>query len=139
MRMALAWASMVRLHIPHRCFRIKSVALAGASKLPFMLNCMMIFCDYSGYEGSIPKENVYCGMISTKSKSIYEQSSRGWAPSCLVMLIAMEHLESRGKTLEDKLAVNSRNSSYPPSQDGFKKPPPKPKSLCEKSGKKPGG
>ena len=46
-------------------------------------------------------------------------------------------LEQRIKQLEDRLATNSRNSSKPPSTDGFKKP--KPKSLRKKSGRRSGG
>ena len=41
------------------------------------------------------------------------------------------------KKLQDKLAVNSTNSSKPPSKDDFK--PPKRRSLRKVSGKKPGG
>jgi transposase len=45
--------------------------------------------------------------------------------------------ERRIHTLESRLAKNSRNSHKPPSSDRFDKP--KPMSLREKTGKKPGG
>jgi transposase len=41
--------------------------------------------------------------------------------------------------LEAQAGKNSRNSSKPPSSDGLGKPPPKPKSLRRKTGRKPGG
>ena len=49
----------------------------------------------------------------------------------------LEASEQRVKQLEDQLATNSRNSSKPPSTDGFNKP--KPKSLRGKSGRPSGG
>jgi transposase len=48
-------------------------------------------------------------------------------------------LVSRIEELERRLGMNSTNSSKPPSSDGFTKPKPNPKSLREKTGKKPGG
>jgi len=46
-------------------------------------------------------------------------------------------MEARIKELEDQLAATSKNSSKPPSSDGFKKPAPK--SLRKKTGRKSGG
>jgi len=46
-------------------------------------------------------------------------------------------LEARIKELEERLAQNSRNSSKPPSTDGFQKP--RPQSLRIQTGRKPGG
>lgn len=49
----------------------------------------------------------------------------------------IEQLERRVEELEQQLAKNSRNSSKPPSSDGFMKP--HPQSLRKASGRKPGG
>ena len=49
----------------------------------------------------------------------------------------IEGLQKTIKELMEKLGMNSRNSSKPPSTDGFNKP--SPKSLRTPSGKKPGG
>ena len=46
-------------------------------------------------------------------------------------------LENKVRELEGRLKLNSTNSSKPPSSDGLQKPAPK--SLREKSGRKPGG
>ena len=46
-------------------------------------------------------------------------------------------LTARVAELEQRLGMNSANSSKPPSSDGYEKP--SPKSLREKSGRKPGG
>lgn len=55
----------------------------------------------------------------------------------LILQDQMEMLTERVAKLEEQINKNSRNSSKPPSTDGFKKP--KPKSLRKRSGKKPGG
>ena len=49
----------------------------------------------------------------------------------------VEDLQAQARHLQDQLAKNSRNSSKPPSTDGFQKPAPK--SLREKSARPSGG
>jgi transposase len=48
-------------------------------------------------------------------------------------------LVRRIETLEQRLGLNSTNSSKPPSSDGLAKPKPKPKSFRERTGKQNGG
>jgi transposase len=54
-------------------------------------------------------------------------------------LEGLEQANARIKQLEGQVAKDSRNSSKPPSSNGFKEPKRKTKSLREKSGKKSGG
>jgi transposase len=63
---------------------------------------------------------------------IYEQGEEAVYALFLTLISRIEELERR-------LGMNSTNSSKPPSSDGLAKPKPKPKSLREKTGKKPGG
>ena len=58
-------------------------------------------------------------------------------PFCEALVKENAELKAKVKSLEDKLAANSSNSSKPPSKDDFK--PPKNRSQRKKSGKKPGG
>ena len=53
------------------------------------------------------------------------------------LTVRLDASEQRVRQLEDQLSRNSRNSSKPPSTDGFKKPAPK--SLRQKTERKPGG
>jgi len=56
----------------------------------------------------------------------------------IIQLMAqVARLTARVAELEARLGMNSANSSKPPSSDGYAKPTPK--SLREKSGRKPGG
>ena len=53
------------------------------------------------------------------------------------LMTKVEQLSARVAELEARLGMNSTNSSKPPSTDGYKKP--SPKSLRQRSGRKPGG
>ena len=54
-----------------------------------------------------------------------------------ILLGVINQLIAENAELKAKLAQNSQNSSKPPSSDGYKKP--KPKSMRQPSGRKPGG
>ena len=53
------------------------------------------------------------------------------------LMVQVAQLTARVTELEARLGMNSANSSKPPSSDGYSKP--NPKSLRERSGRKPGG
>jgi transposase len=85
---------------------------------------------------------VFFGVQTSALRTIFENSCDSWGVEdanafCRLLLDAQEKLESRVKKLEDQLAVNSSNSSKPPSKDDFKLS--KKRSLRKVSGKKPGG
>jgi transposase len=70
-------------------------------------------------------------------KQIAERDLDGFVEMFVNLLERVEVLEDRVKELEAQLSQNSRNSSKPPSSDGYQKP--SPQSLRTSSGKKPGG
>ncbi len=68
---------------------------------------------------------------------LVRKDPEGFVEMFLDLLERVEVLEDRVKELETQLSKNSRNSSKPPSSDGYQKPAPR--SLRRASGKKPGG
>lgn len=75
-------------------------------------------------------------------QDLQKQAWRGlaWFIELILRLCEEVHqLEARLKELEARAAANSRNSHRPPSSDGLDKPPPEPKSLRTKTGRRPGG
>jgi transposase-like protein len=75
-------------------------------------------------------------LTSEEFHRVYEQ---GEEATYALFLTLISPLISRIEELERRLGLSSTNSSKPPSSDGLAKPAPKPKSLREKTGKKPGG
>ena len=71
---------------------------------------------------------------------IYRQGEEAVYALFQSLLARLEKAEARIGELQAQLNQNSSNSSRPPSQDGFKEPPPAaPRSLRQKSGRRPGG
>lgn len=70
---------------------------------------------------------------------LYEQGPEALADLIELLLAQNEQLTQRVKELEDRLNKNSRNSDKPPSSDGLKKRPPKPKRIRGNKKRKPGG
>lgn len=76
-------------------------------------------------------------MTRQEAEAIYDAGKDTVVRVLLMMDARIHALEERVLSLENQLAKNSRNSSKPPSSDGFKKPAPK--SLRKKGGRKSGG
>jgi len=76
-------------------------------------------------------------MTQQEAEAIYDAGKENVVRVLLMMDARIRALEQRVQSLENQLATNSRNSSKPPSSDGFKKPAPK--SLRKKGKRKSGG
>jgi transposase len=87
------------------------------------------FLDHPGTP-MIPK------LTKEQFRQVYDQGLDATFALFDALQQAVESLEKRVAHLEGILAKNSGNSSKPPSSDGFVRPP---KSLRERSGRKPGG
>lgn len=85
-------------------------------------------------------------MEGADAVAIYREGEQACVEVLLGLAAAVEALqgqvgvlESRMSEMEARLKQSSRNSSKPPSSDGLSKPPPKPRSRRQRSGRKPGG
>ena len=76
-------------------------------------------------------------MRREEAEAIYDAGKETVVRVLLEMDARIRALEERVQSLENQLAKNSRNSSKPPSSDGFTKPAPK--SLRKKGKRKSGG
>ena len=76
-------------------------------------------------------------MTRQEAEAIYDAGKETVVRVLMMMDARIRALEERVQSLENQLAKNSRNSSKPPSSDGFKKPAPK--SLRKKGKRKSGG
>jgi transposase len=76
-------------------------------------------------------------MTRPEAEAIYDAGKETVVHMLLMMDARIHALEERVESLENQLAKNSRNSSKPPSTDGFQKP--SPKSLRRKGQRNSGG
>ncbi|NEQ98323.1 MAG: hypothetical protein F6K30_16660 [Cyanothece sp. SIO2G6] len=75
-------------------------------------------------------------LSESEIRAFYHQGKDAVVLLVMELLSRLNQLETRVKELEDQRSKNSRNSSKPPSSDGFGK---RTKSLRRKSGKVSGG
>ncbi|MEA1927089.1 MAG: IS66 family transposase [Candidatus Auribacterota bacterium] len=76
-------------------------------------------------------------MTPEEALAIYHAGPETVVKVLLAFSAELVSLRERVKALEDQIAKNSRNSSKPPSSDGFNKPAPR--SLRKRGERKPGG
>jgi transposase len=84
------------------------------------------------------EKTVLCERLRRKDEELEQsqQANQDLRAGLKQAIEAIEYLQERVKALEGQQAKDSHNSNLPPSSDGFVRPP---KSLRQKSGKKPGG
>src|SRR6266702_7075726 len=84
------------------------------------------------------EKTVLCQLLRRKDEELEQshQANQDLREGLKQAIQAIEYLQERVKALEGQQAKDSHNSSLPPSSDRFVRPP---KSLRQKSGKKPGG
>lgn len=76
-------------------------------------------------------------MTRPEAEAIYDAGKKAVVRVLLAMDARIDVMQERIRHLENQLAMNSSNSSKPPSSDGYKKPAPK--SLRKKGERKSGG
>src|SRR6266567_443054 len=84
------------------------------------------------------EKTVLCELLRRKDEELEQshQANQDLREGLKQAIQAIEYLQERVKALEGQQAKDSHNSNLPPSSDRFARPP---KSLRQKSGKKPGG
>jgi transposase len=84
------------------------------------------------------EKTVLCELLRRKDEELEQshQANQDLREGLKQAIEAIEYLQERVKALEGQQAKDSHNSNLPPSSDRFVRPP---KSLRQKSGKKPGG
>src|SRR6266702_2220401 len=84
------------------------------------------------------EKRVLCERLRRKDEELEQshQANQDLREGLKQAIMAIESQQERVKALEGQQAKDSHNSNLPPSSDRFVRPP---KSLRQKSGKKPGG
>lgn len=72
-------------------------------------------------------------------RAIYHQGEEAMVGLFMQLQEQVQRVTERVTTLEAQVNRNSHNSHQPPSGDGYRKPPPQPKSLRRKTGRRRGG
>lgn len=85
----------------------------------------------AGRDGRIAEQNAVIAVLKAQIAELRAQNAEFEA--------RIVKQDAQIAELRERLDQNSRNSSKPPSSDGYEKPSPKKRSLRKRSGRKPGG